>query len=226
MIDGVLFDLDDTLCAYRRPSAEVLATAFERAGVEPLFSVGDYFRAFDDHIRPGQPFDAQRESCFAALAGERGVDPEVGRAVARAFAGERDHREVDCTPGAREALETLAGSHRVGLVTNGPPDMQSIKLEALGLADAFETVVHAGHDAPAKPAPEPFHRALEALSVEPERAVHVGNSLSADVAGAKAAGLRAAWLAGTPDADPGDHAPDYVLSSLAELAEPPWLEAE
>lgn len=222
MIDGVLFDLDDTLCAYRRPSGEVLATAFDRAGVEPVFTVEDYFRSFDDHAEPGRTIDELREACFAALAEERGVGPDVGRAVARAFADERDQRNVACLPGAREALEALAGSHRIGLVTNGPPDMQATKLEALGLADAFETIVHGGHDAPPKPSPEPFQRALGALSVEPERSVHVGNSLSADVAGAKAAGLRAAWLAESPDADPGDHAPDYVISSLAELAVPPW----
>lgn len=225
-IDGVLFDLDDTLCAYRRPSAAVLATAFERTGVEPCFSVEDYFRVFDDHVEPGWTIDRLREDCFAALAEQRGVDPDHGRAVARAYADERDHREVSCLPGAREALEALAGSHRIGLVTNGSPDMQAEKLDALGLADAFETIVHGGHDAPSKPSPEPFHLALDSLSVEPERAVHVGNSLEADVAGATAAGLRAAWLAGTTEADPGDHAPDYVLDSLSALAAPPWARGE
>lgn len=222
MIDGVLFDLDHTLCVYRRPGDEILASAFERAGVEPLFTMGDYLGAFEEYAPPGEPIDVQREACFSALAADAGGDPAVGRTVARAYAAERDHSRVDPLPGALDALEALAPDHRIGMVTNGPPDMQGTKLAALGVADAFETIVHAGHDAPPKPSPEPFHRALEALSVEPERAVHVGNSLSADVAGAKAAGLRAAWLPETPGADPGDHAPDYVLSSLAELSEPPW----
>ena len=222
MIDGVLFDLDGTICNYRQPGDELLETGFRRVGVEPLFSMGDYLGVFDEHAPPGQPIDVQREACFAALAEERGADPEVGRSVARVYAQERDHSEVDPLPGALEALESLAGSHRIGMVTNGPPGMQWTKLEALGLTDAFETIVHAGHDTAPKPASEPFHRALSALSVEPDRAVHVGNSLSADVAGAKSAGLRAAWLPEAPDADPGDHAPDYVLGSLSELADPPW----
>ena len=226
MIDGVLFDLDHTLCVYRRPGDEILATAFEREGVEPLFTIHDYLGAFDEHATPGAPIDAQREACFAALAAEAGADPDVGRAVARVYAEERDHSEVDPLPGALEALESLATTHRVGMVTNGPPGMQGTKLEALGIADAFETIVHAGHDTPPKPSPEPFHRALDALAVEPGRAVHVGNSLEADVAGAKAAGLRSAWLPETPEADPGDHAPDYVIESLAELADPPWTRGE
>lgn len=226
MIEGVLFDLDGTLCDYRRPGDEILAAAFEAAGVDPLFSIRDYLGAFDVHAPPGEPIDVQREACFSALAAEAGGDPEVGRSVARVYAEERDHSQVDPLPGALEALESLSRTHRIGMVTNGPPGMQGIKLEALGIADAFDTIVHAGHDTAPKPSPEPFHRALESIEVEPERAVHVGNSLSADVAGAKAAGLRATWLAETPDADPGDHAPDYVLSSLSELAEPPWVGRE
>src|SRR5699024_9714395 len=107
----------------------------------------------------------------------------------------------------------------VGVVTNGPPEMQSDKLAALGLDDAFETVVHAGYDAPAKPDPEPFHRALSALDGEPASAVHIGNSLSSDVAGAQAAGLRSVWL---DDGSTPDPVPDHTLASMEELANPPW----
>ena len=82
----------------------------------------------------------------------------------------------------------------VGVVTNGAPEMQQAKLRGLGLDNAFETVVHAGYDALAKPHPEPFERALDSLDADPSQAVHVGNSLSSDVAGAHAAGLDSAWL--------------------------------
>ena len=221
-VEGVLFDLDHTLCVYRRPGDEILAGAFEAAGVEPLFSIRDYLHAFDEHAPMGEPIDVQREACFAALAAEAGGDPAVGRSVASVYAEERDHSQVDPLPGALEAIESLARSHRIGMVTNGPPDMQAQKLAALGIDDAFETIVHAGHDTAPKPAPEPFHRALETLGVDPGRAVHVGNSLEADVVGAQAAGLRAAWLPESAGVDPGEHAPDFVLDSLSELLEPPW----
>ncbi len=108
-------------------------------------------------------------------------------------------------------------------MTNGDPRMQRTKLSAVGLADAFEAVVFAGFDGPAKPAPDPFERALEALAATPERAVHVGNSLATDVAGARAAGVAAAWVPADPAAQsPPDPAPTYVLDSLADLTEPPW----
>ncbi len=220
-MDAVLFDLDDTLCAYRRHGREVLADAFETVGVEPLFPVEAYHAAFDDYTDDADTVDELREACFADLAADAGADPAVGRAVARAFAADRDHGNVDLLEGARTALHALAADHRLGLVTNGSPEMQSQKLDALGIRDRFGAVVHGGHDAPAKPAPEPFHRALETLAVEPSRAVHVGNSLESDVAGAQAAGVTAVWLRnGSPPAEGVE--PDLVIDSLAELVDEPW----
>ena len=219
-MDAVLFDLDGTLCEYRRHGRAVLAVAFERAGVEPCFTVEDYHRRYGDFLDVADTVDGQREACFAALADEAGGDPARGRAVARAFAAERDHGDVAFLDGAAAALEALADGHALGLVTNGAPDMQARKLDALGLRERFDAVVHGGYDAPAKPAPEPFHRALETLGVAPDRAVHVGNSLEADVAGARSAGLGSVWLR---DGEPaGDVVPDYAVDSLAELVDPPW----
>ncbi|WP_255148823.1 HAD family hydrolase [Halorarius halobius] len=219
MYDAVLFDVDDTLCRYRRSGGELLEAAFDDAGVDPFFDVEAYHRRYGEFMADTDGVAELRRACFATLAEERGRDPEVGRAVADAFAAERDHRAVDPLPGAREAVDRLAEDHAVGVVTNGDPGMQSQKLEGLGLADAFEVVVHAGYDAPAKPDPEPFRRALSTLDVTPERAVHVGNSLTSDVAGAHNAGLGAAWLDQGVDPDPQPH---YVLDSMRDLHAPPW----
>lgn len=222
-VDAVLFDLDDTLCEYRRSGAELLALAFEDVSVEPFFDVRDYHARYDEFLGGAETVRDLRAACFAALARERGRDPELGRAVADAYAAERDHRNVRPLAGAHDAVEGLARGHRLGIVTNGSPDMQRRKLAALDFADAFESVVHAGHDAPAKPDPAPFHHALADLDASPGRAVHVGNSLTTDVPGARAAGLRAAWLADGDDIDADfDPRPDYRLDSLRDLLEPPW----
>jgi putative hydrolase of the HAD superfamily len=224
-VDAVLFDVDDTLCRYRRPGSELLAVAFDRVGVEPFFGVEEYYERYPEFAAAADDVATLREECFATLAAERGRDPAVGRRVAEVYAAERDHRNVRPLPGACGVVERLATDHRVGVVTNGSPSMQREKLEGLGLDGAFETVVFAGHDTAPKPDPEPFRRALRALSVDPGRAVHVGNSLEADVAGARAAGVRAAWLADA-DASPAGSTPDpeptYTLASPADLHDPPW----
>jgi putative hydrolase of the HAD superfamily len=222
-IDTVLFDLDDTLCRYRRSATEVLEFAFEDAGVGPVFEPATYYDRYRDYL--GTEYDRFHERCFGDLAVEAGCDRADGVAVARAFCEERDQRNVELLPGARAALDALDEEYTLGLITNGAPEMQRQKLEAVDLATSFETTVYAGYDAAAKPDPEPFAVALDDLESSPERAVYVGNSLSSDVAGARAAGVRSVWIpageaangAGTPDPEP-----HHVLESLEELQTPPW----
>jgi putative hydrolase of the HAD superfamily len=220
-VDTVLFDLDDTLCTYRRSGAELLSVAFDRVGVEPYFEVETYYGRYEEFTDESEGVDDLRERAFAAISRDRGHDPAVGRALARAYADERDHSNVRPLPGAERAVEALAGEHRLGVVTNGAPAMQRAKLSALPFGDAFETVVFAGYDTPAKPAAEPFERALAALDSTADRAVHVGNSPSADVDGAHAAGVAAVLL---PDGPPttAETAPDYRVETLSALVDPPW----
>lgn len=219
-IDAVLFDVDDTLCRYRRSGADLLELAFDDVGVEPFFEVTEYHRRYAEFMADTDGVDDLRRECFAAIAAESGHDRDVGYAVADAFAAERDHRDVEPLPGALDAVDRLREDHAVGVVTNGEPWMQRQKLEGLGLDDTFEVVVHAGYDTAAKPDPEPFHAALDALDVSPDRAVHVGNSLSSDVTGAHNAGLGSAWLDQGTDPEPVPH---YTLRSMRELHSPPWL---
>ena len=69
-----------------------------------------------------------------------------------------------------------------------------------------------------KPDPRIFDRALAMLDVPPRQAVHVGDSLEADVAGARASGIGAVWVnrSGVP-APTGHTKPDHQIRSLAEL---------
>lgn len=220
-VETVLFDLDDTLCEYRRSTGELLELAFERAGADPYFPVEEYLDRYPEFADRTDTVEELRAECFSTIATERGHDPDLGRRVAAAFAAERDHEAVRPLPGLDDALDSLDDAgYRVGVVTNGAPEMQRQKLDGLDLHDRFETVIHGGYDVPAKPASDPFHCALERLDGDPERAVHVGNSLSADVAGAQAAGLRAVWLRQHDD-DP-DPMPDYTVDALHDLASPPW----
>jgi len=69
-----------------------------------------------------------------------------------------------------------------------------------------------------KPHPLVFQRALEQLGLQPHEVLHVGDSDVDDVKGAKAAGLRVAWLNRTgrsrrPDVPP----PDFEIRDLTEL---------
>lgn len=220
-IDAVLFDLDGTLVEYERGVEELLPVAFDAVGVEPYFSAQAYYDRYAELVDESTDMLDLRRRCFASLAEERGRDPETGRAIADAYAAERDHSRVNALPGAREAVDALASDYRLGLVTNGAPGMQRTKLAAVGLDGSFETEVFAGHDTPSKPHPEPFRRALADLGASPERTVYVGNSIRSDVAGARAAGCRSVWVPADDDLTP-DPAPDFALPTVADLVDPPW----
>jgi HAD superfamily hydrolase (TIGR01509 family) len=228
-IRAVLFDLDETLIQDRRSSGTLLRESFDAVGVDPVFPVEAYYDQFRRFADRTDSVAELRRECFAALCAERGRDPDLGRRVADAYADERDHRNVEWIAGAREAIELLSERYRIGVVTNSPADAAREKIDACGVDDYAETVVFAGHDTPAKPASEPFQRALDALEADTERAVHVGDSLRSDVAGANAAGLRSVLFApdeaGVEAADgSGDDrdVPDDRVASLSELRSPPW----
>jgi len=229
-IRAVLFDLDDTLLRYRRSSGTLLEESFETVGVDPVFPVEAYYDAFREFADRTDSVAELRRECFAALCADRGRDPDLGRRVAAVYADERDHRDVEWVPGAREVIASFADRYRVGVVTNSPVDAARQKIDATGLDAYAEAVVFAGHDAPAKPATEPFEVALSELGVDPECAVHVGDSLRSDVAGANAAGLRSVLFAPdgaedesvTEETSEGDDDPDDRITSLSALRSLPW----
>lgn len=213
-VDALVFDIDGTICEYERTTADLLPLAFERAGVDQFFTATEYISRYEEFLESSESVLDHREHCFVDIAREKGRDPELAREVAAAYAAERDHTRVRFLDGARKTLDALDGSYPLAAVTNGDPEMQSQKLDSLGV-DCFETVVHAGYDAPAKPSPEPFEMALSTIETPPERALYVGNSLGADVAGAHNTGMTAAWLAdGTDEPEP---VPEYSLDSPRDV---------
>lgn len=220
-IETILFDLDGTLCEYQRTAAEVVDIAFEKTGVDPFFTTADW-RTIMSTIDETDTYAEFRVQCFEALADKHGCDAELACTVAAAYIAEREHAAVRFLPGAEAALETLATEYQLGLVTNGWPETQRPKLEHLAITDMFDTIVFAGVDTPSKPDPAPFHHALDRLGATPQQAVHIGNSLETDIAGAQAVGIRTVWLRGNESLDPEPHEPDYTLTSLQDLRSPPW----
>lgn len=80
------------------------------------------------------------------------------------------------------------------------------------------TAVVTSEDARAyKPRSEPFELALKTLGLTASDVLHVGDSPSADVAGAHAMGIDSAWINRSGRHLPPGLAPTYSAGSLAEL---------
>lgn len=68
-----------------------------------------------------------------------------------------------------------------------------------------------------KPRPEPFELALEALGVMTGDVLHVGDSLTADVAGAAELGIESAWMNRSGRPLPAGPTPTHIATKLTEL---------
>jgi putative hydrolase of the HAD superfamily len=83
---------------------------------------------------------------------------------------------------------------RVGLLTNGPSELQRRKLAVTGIAPELEAIAISEEIGAAKPQPEAFFTAAGMIDCEPAETAMVGDSPLYDITGAHAAGLALAVL--------------------------------
>src|SRR5204863_7203228 len=92
---------------------------------------------------------------------------------------------------AQPALRALReGGLRLVVVSNWDCSLPDV-LERIGIAPLVDAVVASAVVGAAKPDPRIFHAALERAGCRPGEALHVGDSVTADVEGATAVGIHA-----------------------------------
>ena len=104
------------------------------------------------------------------------------------------------------------------LLTNGASDTQREKLQALDLKRWFDAVIISGEVGVAKPDVAIFQAAKKTLGMDAGNIWHVGDNLSTDIAGARAAGVISVWL--NRRGIIPDHCapkPHFEIQSLSEL---------
>ena len=90
-------------------------------------------------------------------------------------------------------------------------------LDRTGLRPLLDGAISSAEAGSAKPDGEIFDRALALASVRPGEAWHVGDSWSADVVGARRAGLVPVWIDRAPWREDRRQAPVRRIASLDEL---------
>lgn len=211
--ETVLFDLDGTLCLPEQDGEVLLERTFDQLGIDPFVDQPG-LREATNAAPDADSATAFMTNAFEIAAQRAGVSPVPAGDIAETYMSTIDPTAVRFRPGARAALDHVA-DRPLGLITNGGREHQREKLTALGIEDRFDTVVYAGDETPSKPSPEPFETALSALEANASSTVHVGNSLSDDVAGANGVGLRSVWVPTDDDRiEKSDATPTHTLDSL------------
>ncbi len=185
---AVLFDLDDTLY----PQAQFLRSGFRAVAARVSRDWGYAPEATFNLLTAAYDTDRGREldvlaSHLALPAGATATLVDVIRA---------HQPDLQLPAAARAMLLSMRREWRVGVVTNGRPDIQARKITALALSPMVDAIVFAAeHGSGAgKPDPEPFLEASRALGVPPEHTVFVGDDVRCDIAGAAAVGMATIWL--------------------------------
>jgi putative hydrolase of the HAD superfamily len=121
-------------------------------------------------------------------------------------------------PGSLDFLIKLKNTHKVGLITNGPIDMQMAKLIKMDLLDYFdeELIIISEQVQVSKPHPFIFQTALKRARVVPKEALHIGDSVKHDIIGANKAGIDSGLIHGLVKQQ--DVAPTYVFKDFFEAS--------
>lgn len=122
--------------------------------------------------------------------------------------------------GALETVQDLAALDiPLGIVSSAvyAPFLERT-LKEQGIRGAFLSVTTSAGAGFYKTRPEIYWRSASAMGLAPESMLHVGDSLAFDVAGAKRAGLRAAWVSYGRESDTEIADPDLVLENLNNAA--------
>ena len=230
MLEAVLFDWGDTLMQFAY--SPDLVSAGHRAG---LAAIGRDALPDDDalteHFRehyepffwvPGTVEEIEYPELVRRLLADFDVtidDDELRRYLEAEHSAWDPARVLGAHTHA--LLESLrARGLKLGLVSNAfdPGWLLHRDLEQMGLAQRLDFSVFSSEVGTRKPHPAIFERALEALGVEPENALFVGDRLYEDIRGAGELGMmtvQALWFRADEHADGRE--PDHQAFTQADV---------
>ncbi len=84
--------------------------------------------------------------------------------------------------------------YKIGLITNGSHDVQSKKIQILGLEAYCDEIIISGDLGVHKPNAQPFLLMSERLNIPPEELMYVGDNPLNDVDGSRNAGYIPVWV--------------------------------
>jgi 2-haloalkanoic acid dehalogenase type II len=211
MYQAILFDLDDTLYDLRsywserlRLALEVVLARYPHFDCDALVRTAIAERVYMEH--------------WPDFLRRQGVADEVLIAETHELFRREWFERLVLYDDAAHTLAALRPRFKLGLVTNGPSQIQRPKIERFGLADYLDVLIVSEEVGIAKPDPAIFRLALERLDVGANEALFVGDSPEYDLRGAEAAGIPFIWMnARREDLPSGVARPIATIERLAEL---------
>ena len=197
----IFFDIDETLLdnsAAERSAAGKFYALHRDVLQEPLETFIDRWQTLTEH-------NVQRY-----LAGELSFQGQRRERLRQVFANKRSLSDTEADTifnaylnfyesswqlfaDVEDCLNDLSDFH-LGIISNGDAFQQRRKLEALGIADRFATVVISGDVGITKPDPDLFQLSCQKAGSNTSGCWYIGDNLRVDVHGSLSAGMKGIWL--------------------------------
>ncbi|MCH7717022.1 MAG: HAD-IA family hydrolase [Gemmatimonadetes bacterium] len=201
-IDAVTFDFYNTLVYHRngRGRGALLMEYFKREGLQSdPWEHQVLYDVFEQHGRDYSPSqsEAEKQRYFLRLTKRlfqrlnvRAPDGAVADHVASVWSV-LGPSSLAVFPDVSNVLQVLrAARYRIAVVSNWQCGLRHFCTE-LGFGETFDDVIVSAEVGYEKPNAEIFAEACRRVGVPPHRVLHVGDSMTDDVEGARAAGLHA-----------------------------------
>jgi len=242
-VRAIYFDLDDTLCGYWDACKTALRAAFEAEGPEGS-DADTLIRAWAKQFRVLSPL-VKNETWYPVYLKNGGTTrlelmkmvladvghPDDARAQRLSdMYGDLRDKNLKLFADAIPVLVELHAKYPLGLITNGPADIQRQEINTLGIGHYFQHFFIEGEVGFGKPVLEVFRRAEAAVGCEPHELLFVGNSYAHDIEPAIKAGWKTIWTRRDSDVAPsekpgakpeerpeGAPAPDYEVGDLSSI---------
>ena len=125
-----------------------------------------------------------------------------------------------CKPldGAKELIDCLSKKVKMGIITNGFTQLQTVRLEKTGFKEAFSTLVISEQVGIAKPDVGIFQHAFNQMgNPNKNEILMVGDNPHSDIQGGINAGVDTCWLNVDKKAAPQGIVPTHEVHSLWQL---------
>lgn len=193
---AVFLDIDDTIFDFEKCSERALKQAFAACGIRFSKETVAVFRRVDETLWAQQKQGVLSilevlEKRSREVTGILGA-PEKAELFRTLF--HQGLTEAFCpVEGIGEALEFLYKKYLVYAASNGFLQMQRSRLEKAGLLQYFQGLFVSDDIGAEKPSPRFFQECLRRTGLQASEILMVGDSLSADMQGAKKSGLDVCW---------------------------------
>lgn len=205
-IKAIVFDLDDTLCGHSEAvnigACQTFKSCVPSVSEDILWKTWieqyDLFypetkepKWYKLYLESGEP--TRTELMRRTLKVHGIIDEVLVKQVSQTYMQNRA-KALKLFPESLDVLERLKSKYQLGLLTNGPADIQRQEIAVLQIEHLFDGIWIEGECKIGKPLPKAFLNVEKELKLSPDEIMMVGNDAKDDIYPAIECGWKTAWI--------------------------------